>query len=93
VPGDDYGAHLLAAVQGARTRRHTRVNRLLFRYLRSHALGTDREVESEVPLAVATAISGEPDTPAVQRVADLVVSDLGARLSEQVASASLSSGG
>uniref|UniRef100_A0A7S2ZUB8 Uncharacterized protein n=1 Tax=Rhodosorus marinus TaxID=101924 RepID=A0A7S2ZUB8_9RHOD len=38
-------------------------HRLLCRYLLSQALGTDYEVEYEVPLAVATAISGDPDAP------------------------------
>jgi len=44
----------------------------------------DREVEYEVPLPVATAITDAADAPAVQRVADLVVTDLSARRSEYV---------
>jgi len=65
------GAHLLAscpAVQGARTRRHTRLLSLLYRELRPIVRQAGLEIEREQPLPFADSQDDE------RRVADLVVS-------------------
>mmetsp|Transcript_12615 Transcript_12615/g.18264 ORF Transcript_12615/g.18264 Transcript_12615/m.18264 type:complete len:83 (-) Transcript_12615:24-272(-) len=77
VPLGDFGVHLLAScaeVQGPRTPCTTQPP--AFALPSFSIFGTDREVEYEVPLAVATEIVYESDAPTVQRLADLAVSNL-----------------
>eukprot|EP00189_Rhodosorus_marinus_P009200 CAMPEP_0184752662 /NCGR_PEP_ID=MMETSP0315-20130426/43699_1 /TAXON_ID=101924 /ORGANISM="Rhodosorus marinus, Strain UTEX LB 2760" /LENGTH=200 /DNA_ID=CAMNT_0027232009 /DNA_START=469 /DNA_END=1067 /DNA_ORIENTATION=- len=67
----DFGAHLLAscpAVQGARTRRHTRLLSLLLREIRPVVRQVGLEIECEKPLPIAALCQNEE-----RRVADLVI--------------------
>uniref|UniRef100_A0A7S2ZS66 Uncharacterized protein n=1 Tax=Rhodosorus marinus TaxID=101924 RepID=A0A7S2ZS66_9RHOD len=65
----DYGGHFVGVLRGPKGQNQMpyAAQTLAFSLPPSQMLGTDLEVEHEVPLAVATAISDEADAPAVQQ--------------------------